>query len=322
MKALVTGGTGFIGSHLVEFLSARDVEVFALVRDPNNLKFLKGLNARLLHGDLFSMPALPPDLDYVFHLAGMTKAVKSADYYTVNRQGTASFFEALRRQEINAKLIHLSSLAACGPSAEGRGRKEDEPPAPISHYGKSKLLGEEEALARKDRFPVVIIRVGAVFGPKDVDFLRYFKPIRRGILLSFGFKPRLMSVCYVQDLVRALDTAARQPVASGEIFNIGDPIPYSFEDIGRMAGKLLGKRPRRIVLPLFAVFLAALASDVATAFTGRPSITTRKKFPDLKQPGWTADVQKARDKIGFETRYSLEEGLRETLGWYQANGWL
>jgi dihydroflavonol-4-reductase len=322
MKALVTGGTGFIGSHLVEFLTARGVEVFALVRDPNNLKFLKGLDVRLLPGDLFSIPALPPDLDYVFHLAGMTKAVKSADYYTVNQQGTASFFEAIRRQGINAKLIHLSSLAACGPSADGRGRKEDDPPAPVSHYGKSKLLGEEEALAHKDHFPVVIIRVGSVFGPKDSDFLRYFKPIRRGILLSFGFKPRLMSVCYVQDLVRALDMAARRPLAGGEILNIGDPTPYSFDDIGRMAGKVLGKKPKRIVIPLSVVYLAALASDIATAFTGRPSITTRKKFPELKQPGWMADVQKARDKIGFETRYSLEEGLRETLGWYQANGWL
>jgi nucleoside-diphosphate-sugar epimerase len=322
MKALVTGGTGFIGSHLVEFLSARDVEVFALVRDPNNLKFLSGLNVRLLHGDLHSIPALPPDLDYVFNLAGMTKAVKSADYYTVNQQGTASFFEALRRQGISAKLIHLSSLAACGPSADGHGRREDDPPAPVSHYGKSKLLGEGEALARQDDFPVVIIRVGAVFGPKDADFLRYFKPIMRGFLLSFGFKPQLMSVCYVQDLVRALDTAARKPMASGEILNIGNPIPCSFDDIGRMAGKVLGKEPRRIVIPLSVVFLAALAADVATAFTGRPSITTLKKFPELKQRGWTADVQKARDKIGFETRYSLEEGLRETLGWYQANGWL
>jgi dihydroflavonol-4-reductase len=321
MKALVTGGTGFIGSHLVEYLSARGVEVFALVRDTNNLKFLKGLNARLLRGNLISIPALPPDLDYVFHLAGMTKAAKSADYYTVNQQGTASFFEALRRQGISAKVIYLSSLAACGPSVAGRGRKEDDPPAPVSHYGKSKLLGEEEALAYKDHFPVVIIRVGAVFGPKDVDFLEYFKPIRHGILLSFGYKPRLMSVCYVQDLVRALETTARRPVASGEIFNIGNAIPCSFEDIGRMAGKVLGKKTRRIVIPLSVVYLAALASDVATAFTGRPSIMTRKKFPELKQQGWAADVQKARDKIGFETRYSLEEGLRETLGWYQANGW-
>jgi len=322
MKALVTGGTGFIGSHLVEFLSARDVEVFALVRDPNNLKLLKGLNARLLHGDLFSVPALPRDLDVVFHLAGMTKAVKTADYYTVNQQATASFFESFRRQGISPKLIHLSSLAACGPSLDGRGRKEDDPPAPVSHYGKSKLLGEEAALSQKGQFPVVILRVGSVFGPRDADFLRFFKPIRRGILLSFGFKRRPMSICYVRDLVRALDAVARKPTASGEIFNIGDPVPYSFDDIGRMAGHVLGKTPRRIVVPLPVVYLAALVSDIATAFTGRPSVTTRKKFPELKQPGWLADVQKVRDKIGFETRYSLEEGLRETLGWYQANGWL
>jgi len=322
MKALVTGGTGFIGSHLVEYLSARDVEIFALVRDPSNLKFLKGLAVQVLHGDLLSVPALPSDLDCVFHLAALTKPIKSADYYTVNQRGTASFFEALRRQRLSPKIIHLSSLAACGPSIDGRGRQENESPAPVSHYGRSKLLGEEAALALKDRWPVVIIRVGVVFGPRDDDFLRYLKPLRQGILLSFGLKSRWMSVCYVKDLVRALDLAARQTLPSGTIINIGDPAPYSFEEMGRVAGQILGKKLRKIVIPLPVVYLAALASDISTAFSGRPSIITRKKFPELKQAGWMADVRKSWEVMGFQIRYTLEEALRETIGWYQANGWL
>jgi dihydroflavonol-4-reductase len=322
MKVLVTGGTGFIGSHLVEYLSARDVEIFALVRDPSNLKFLKGLAVQVLHGDLLSVPALPSDLDCVFHLAALTKPIKSADYYTVNQRGTASFFEALRRQRLSPKIIHLSSLAACGPSCDSRGRQENEAPAPVSHYGRSKLLGEEAALALKDRWPVVIIRVGVVFGPRDDDFPKYFKPLRQGILLSFGLKSRWMSVCYVKDLVRALDLAARETLPSGTIINIGDPVPYRFEDFGRVAGQILGKKLRKIIIPLPVVYLAALASDISTAFTGRPSKITLKKLPELIQAGWLADVRKARELIGFQTRYSLEEALRETIGWYQANGWL
>ena len=95
MKAFVTGGTGFIGSHLVEALSRMGIEVFALIRNPKKLKWLKGLNFHILKGDLFSIPSLPGNLDVVYHLAALTKATKAKDYYTVNQQGTASLFESL-----------------------------------------------------------------------------------------------------------------------------------------------------------------------------------------------------------------------------------
>jgi len=322
MKAFITGGTGFIGSHLIERLLVRNIEVFALVRDPRNVKFLKGFDIHLLPGDLFSIPALPTDLDCVFHLAGLTKALKSADYYTVNQEGTASLFDALRRQRLSPKIVYLSSLAAAGPSAGGQARQEGDPPNPVTPYGESKLRGENEALARRDCFSVAVLRVGGVFGPRDRDFLNFFKFVQRGLLPSFGFKPRRLSVCYVKDLIRALDTAAGADLPSGEIFNIGDPVPYSFDEIGRAAGRVLGKTLRRIVVPLPIVYLAALGSGAAAKLARRPSIVNRQKFNELKQEGWVADVRKAKERLFFRTRYSLEDGLQETLLWYKSNGWL
>lgn len=307
---------------MVELLIDRGAEIFALVRDPNKPRYLKGLPVRILRGDLFSVPALPSNLDCVFHLAGLTKTVKSADYYTVNALGTASFFATLRQRKAHPKIVYLSSMAAAGPSDGGHGRKEDEPPAPISDYGKSKLRGENAALALRDQFQVTVIRVGAVYGPRDEDFLSYFKFARRSILLSFGLQPRLMSICYVKDLVRGLALAAQQVLPNGEIFNLGDPIPYSFEDIGRVAARLLGKHARKVAIPLWGVYLAALASDCLSIVTGRPGPVTLKKFPELVQSGWVGDLEKSFRMLGFKTSYSLEEGLRETLGWYQANGWL
>ena len=125
MKALLTGGTGFIGSHLAELLLDKSAEIFALVRDPHNLKWLKGLNIHLLEGDLLSIPSLPSDIDYVFHVAGLTNSSDVADYYTVNQQGTASLFKSLHDQKIlPKKIICLSSLAAAGPSlTESQSRK-------------------------------------------------------------------------------------------------------------------------------------------------------------------------------------------------------
>ena len=95
MKAFITGGTGFIGSHLIDYylLNKKDVEIFALVRDPNNLKWLAKHDLHIIRGDLFSIPSLPSDIDYIFHLAGLTLASDLANYYTVNQLGTASLFQ-------------------------------------------------------------------------------------------------------------------------------------------------------------------------------------------------------------------------------------
>ncbi len=322
MKVLITGGTGFIGSHLVEFLLAKNVEVFALVRDPGRLKFLKGHDVHLLKGNLFDIPALPPDLACVFHLAGLTKALKSGDYYTVNGRGSASLFDALARQRLSPKIVHLSSLAACGPSRGSRGRKESDPPAPITPYGKSKLVAEKEALARKDLFLMTIIRVGAVYGPRDADFLNYFKFLKRGFMPIIGLKKRPLSLCYVKDLVRALALAGAADLESGEIVNIGDPVSHTMEDIGRAAGSALGTKPLKIIVPLPLAYGGTLLQELASILTRRPSIINRDKYRDYRQAGWLADVEKAREKLSFETAYSLEEGILETIRWYQENGWL
>lgn len=323
MKAFVTGGTGFIGSHLINFLLNNGVEIFSLVRDLNNLKSLKGLKINFLEGDLFSIPPLPSDLDCVFHLAALTKASKSADYYTVNQQGSASLFEILLAQKIFPKIIYLSSLAAAGPSSSNRAIKESDIPRPITPYGKSKLRGEEEALKFKDRFSIVILRVGAVFGPRDKDFLNYFKFIKKGILPTFDSRQRLlMSLCYIKDLVRAIYLASQTKLETGEIINIADPQPYYWEEIGRAVGRALGKKLKKVTIPLPIVFLAALLSERVGAIRKKPSIINRHKFIEMKQEGWVADVEKARKKLSFQTQYSFEEAIQETIDWYLEHNWL
>jgi nucleoside-diphosphate-sugar epimerase len=322
MIALVTGGTGFIGTHLVERLLERGAEVYALVRDPARAPFAGGAAVHLLQGDLFHIPALPSNLDAVFHLAGLTKSLKTVDYYTVNRHGTASLFDALAGQRLFPRTVVLSSLSACGPSDGNRGRKESDPPAPVTAYGKSKLGGEEEALARRGRFPVTILRVGAVYGPRDTDFLSLFKLVNRGLMPVVGAAHRLVSLCYVKDIVRALETAARTRLESGEILNIGDPVARTFEDIGRAAARVLGKAPKRIVIPKSVAFGASFVREMFSALTRRPNIVTRDKVLEYFQPGWVADTENARTKLSFTAEYSLEEGIRETIRWYQEAGWL
>jgi nucleoside-diphosphate-sugar epimerase len=322
MKILITGATGFIGSHLIEALSATDAEIFALVRDPGRMTSAPARRIRMLKGDLGDVPELPAGLDIVFHLAGLTKTLNSKDYYTVNAEGTARLFKALESQRPRPKVVILSSLAAGGASEKGRSRKESDPPDPVTPYGESKLGGEKEALARKEDFPVVILRVGAVYGPRDTDFIGLFRYVEWGLVPVIGSKKPQLSLCYVKDIVRALLLAGKKPLESGEIFNIAQPEPRTFDEIGLAAGAVMGRAPRRLIIPFGLAYAVVLASEFVSGIARRPSPINRDKYRDYRQPGWVADITKAREKLGFTADTALEAGLRETIAWYRENGWL
>lgn len=324
MRVLVTGGTGFLGSHIVEgLLSQPGVEVFALVRDPCRPRWLEGeARVRLIAGDLRNVPALPDGLSAVYHAAGSTKTLKSSAYYTVNRDGTTNLLRALGRPSGRLRFVHVSSLAAAGPSTPGRGVCEDDPPRPVSHYGRSKLQAEREVLNCRDRFSVVILRPGAIYGPRDEDFLEYFRWIKRGVRPQLG-RRKLMSLVYVRDAVRAALLAGRADGPEGEIFHIADSAPCAWEDIGQIAAGLLGKRPVKVRLPLWTAYVASAAAEGAGRLLGQEKgLMNRDKVKLMRPDGWVADVAKARRVLGFETQVSLEQGLGETIAWYLGNGLL
>lgn len=322
MKVFLTGGTGFVGGHFAAYLLEKGVTVYALVRNPNELKGLQGLSVRVLAGDLDSIPELPRDLDFVFHLAALTKAPKPDAYYSVNHLGTASVLRTVASQGLRPLVVYVSSLAAGGPAVKGRPRREDEPAAPVSPYGKSKLLGEEETLKYRDRFPVLILRAGAVYGPRDKDFLEYFKFAAKGFLPSLAGYDPIVSLIYVKDFVRALDLCTRIRPPSGEIINIADNRATAWSELGRAAARILGKRALPLAVPRPLMFTAALLSETAGRLTGRMTALTLNKYREMKEGPWSADTSKARTLLGFEAEYSLERGLTETLDWYRRNGCL
>jgi dihydroflavonol-4-reductase len=324
MKVLVTGGTGFLGSHLIDrLLEDPETEVHALIRNPAKAPWPEGAGGvRFIPGDLHALPPLPAGLSVVYHVAGLTKALKSSEYYTVNQAGTASLFQALARSGESPRVVHISSVAAGGPSSPGRPVREDDPPRPVSPYGLSKLRGEEEALKYKDRLPLVILRVGAVYGPRDEDFLEYFRWLRRGIRPRFGRGKQSLSLCYAADAVRAILLAARSAVRSGEVFNIADPEPRTWDEIGEIAARILGRKTVRVRVPSWLAFLACAASGAVGRLRGRATALNLSKYMDMRPDGWVADSRKAEDVLGFKTRFTLEDGLKETLDWYVRRGLL
>ena len=324
MKIFITGGTGFIGSQLIEyFLDQKNAEIYALVRNRKNLKWLENLDLHILEGDLFSIPPLPDDIDFVFHIAGITKANNSEHYYTVNQHGTASLLQALQTQKINLKkLVLLSSQAVSGPSSEGHPVREESPPAPISHYGKSKLESENETLKFRNRFPLTILRAPTIFGPRDPILLPYFKFINKGILPSLGKIQKLLSVCYVKDLIKAFDLSTSESLKSGDIFHVADSTPISWDELGLAAGEALKVKLRTIKLPISTLYPFYLISEMIGKISGNPSILSREKYLEMKQSAWTVNTEAAQKILGFTPFLSFQEAIQETMDWYKKNNWL
>ncbi|MDD8019884.1 MAG: NAD-dependent epimerase/dehydratase family protein [Acidobacteriota bacterium] len=322
MIVFITGPSGFIGSRLIEhLLTGGNNEIYALVRNPAKLSWLNNPALHLLSGDLQSLPALPDNLDIVFHLAGLTKATNHADYYTVNQKGTASLVDHLIENRLSPKFIYLSSLAAGRPARNGQPVTEEEAPEPASPYGKSKLLAEQEILKYKNFLPVTIIRAAAIFGPRDRDFLQFFELINHGWMFTFN-KKITMSLCYVDDLVTALETCAEKSRGQGEIYNVTDPVPRTWEDIGREAARILNKKVRNIKVPLWLVRAAAGLSELSSKLSGHPSPLNLSKYRDMEKLSWVADHSKIKKELGFETAWPFSRALEVTIDWYKTNGWL
>lgn len=326
MRVLVTGGTGFVGSHLIEALVAQHHEVVCLVRPTSNRRWISSLPVRWARGaveDADSLEQAVEGIEVVFHLAGVTKALSPHAYERFNHQATRTLLEvcARKRSELQ-RFVYVSSLAAAGPSPSRTPRREADPPAPVSLYGLSKLRGEEAVLSYGSAFPVTVLRPPAIFGPRDRDLFELIKMIRKGIFATFGGGERLIDLCYVKDVVAAILLAAEQPRAAGEIFFVGSGETYSWEEVARLVAVKLGTRLRMIVLPAGAATVYALACDLKARLTGKPNIISRHKLPELRERYWISDISKAREMLHYSPTFPLDRGLDLTVQWYRNQGWL
>jgi nucleoside-diphosphate-sugar epimerase len=285
MKILVTGGTGFVGSHLIrELLKDDQNHVYALVRDEAKLKscdFQDRITA--IHGDLFRSEPFPADIELVFHLAALTKIISPQEFIRINHEGTRSLMEKLKPLKNLRKAVLLSSLAAAGPNREKGALREEMPAEPVSLYGKSKLV-QEKIFVEQCPAPFVIIRAPIVFGPGDMDMLDAFRMVRKGIMPLLGRKERRYSVIYVKDLVRGMIAAAAS-VCQNEIFYIANAEPVAWLDLMEEAARMLGKKKtRKIVIPeILGRGLAELSEIRIRAFK-RKAIFNRDKFKEMKFP--------------------------------------
>jgi nucleoside-diphosphate-sugar epimerase len=325
---LLTGGSGFLGSHIAEQLSREGRKVRALVRKSSDTKFLRSLpNVELAEGavdDLASFVKAAEGVEYIVHAAGLVKARSEREFMDTNGRGTDNALEAARRTKRSLRrFVLVSSQAVAGPSHDGEPVLESSPPQPITYYGKSKLHGENAAKAAKDELPITIIRPPTVYGPRDREVLAFFKAVKAGVLPVLGSTSTKISLVYGGDAAAACIRAMDADVPSGSVYFVEDGKTRTFAElILGVEGAMKKRAWLRVPLPRGLVEAAAVGSELYGRVANKAVMLTRDKCNELFAPNWVCSAALARSELGWTPKVPFEEGAVITADWYKSAGWL
>ncbi len=323
---LVTGGTGFIGSHTVEYLIARGYRVRCLIRSRRTHRnWIQGLPVEAVGGDLLQPSTLRravEGVDYVLHIAGVTKAKHRREYFDGNATATNHLATAAAEVGGVKKFCFISSLTVVGPSATGAPVTEQTPCRPITTYGESKLEAERLVRRHGEKLPVVILRPPAVFGPRDTDILEMFKWVGHGFKPVIGSARKTLSLVYGPDLAEAIVTAAMSPRTAGETYFVADPTIFTLSSLLDFLGTFQARKPLTVHLPRSLVYSMAGITQFVSAFGRKPAVLNIEKARDILQKHWVCNPDKFEAHTGFRTRTTVFKGLQETFEWYKSVGWL
>jgi nucleoside-diphosphate-sugar epimerase len=319
----LTGGTGFVGSHLVDTLCSAGLRPRVLVRDVGNPRWISGVDADWVEGSLAdpgSLRRLVDGAGTVVHLAGVVRAGREVDFDEGNRRGTANLVAAINEVAPTTRLVHVSSLAAAGPSPTPEGRAPEDPPAPISAYGRSKLGGETEVAAMAGSTWWCILRPPAVYGPRDTDIFEFFKMASKG-MAAIPAGERWLTMVYVADVIRAI-VAAAATGARGEIYHLGEPEPQPLEEIFNQLAEAGGCRVRIVRVPSAVITAAGAAGSLLQLLGWRRLPLTLDKTKELLASHWTAVTTSSLNALGLGTGTSFAAGADAAWQWYRFKGWL
>lgn len=319
-RVLLTGGTGFLGSHVAELLVEAGRDVRATVRASSDTRWLDPLPLETVVADLEDSTALAAALEGVtdvVHVGGVTIAADPATFERVNTAGTLALAAAARRAGVE-RFVFVSSLAARGPDQAG---------GPVSPYGHSKRAAErglERLIETGEAPPLVrVVRPGGIYGPRDPDMLALFRMAARGLLVLPTVEGRLQPV-HVLDAARSVVRALEAEAGAAA----GDPLPVVAEEIvgwsevGAALEAAVGRSTRVLRLPPAAFLAAGAAAEMAARLTGGAPVFDRRRARDLTRRTFTSEIESTRAAIGWTPEVSLKEGMAGTVAWYREQGWL
>ena len=327
LNILITGASGFIGSHLVERALRDGYITWAATRTESNMKNLTDgsihfielnyCNPKALYNQLQAHSRRASKWDVIIHCAGATKCQSKADFDRINYKATCIFVEALIKLDMTPRqFIFMSSLGSYGPIHEQLPHipiTESDIPCPNTAYGQSKLKAEQYLMNLRE-FPYVIFRPTGVYGPRDKDYTLLIDYVmRHHISISLGRSPQSATFVYIADLVEAVFLAIEKKIVRRSYF-VTDGCTYKSQDFTAMTCQLLGhKHMYHIRIPLWIAHITAIAADTVGHLLGHPFTFNSDKYHILKQRNWTCDITPLAKDLGYTPKYNLRRGLAETL---------
>lgn len=328
MKVLVTGATGFIGSHVADKLLAKGYYVRCIARKTSNLRWLDGKNFEIVEASLDNPESLikaVEGVDYVYHVAGLTFARNYEEFLKGNRDATANLISVVEKHAPNIKrFLFVSSQTVVGP-AKSLYEPVDEttPRNPITSYGRSKKEAEDVVLSYKDKIPFTILRAPAVYGPRDTAIYDIFRTVKMGLGTMVGFRDKYISLIHSEDLSRGIIEAAESEKTKDEIYFVSSEEFYTWKQlINIIAEKMNKKFVLKIRLPHFIVLTVAAISEFLGKFSDKPPVFNYEKGIDFIQDYWICSTEKAKRDFGYRQMMSIEDGMQNTIEWYKQNKWL
>ena len=322
MRILVTGGTGFIGRHILPALARDGHSLRILHRDPRQGEALAAHGEPFLGdlGDVERLVFAAEGMEAVVHAAGVIRGNAERDFQRGNA-GTASRLAcACRAAGTIRRIVHLSSLSAFGPAPGNAVPDESDSPAPISPYGRSKLAAERALDEGCGGIPVLHLRLTAVYGPGDRETLALFRMAARGAFFIPGGAERRIQMLFVADAVEA----ARAALATGPAgpYFIAHPRVLTYSDLSLALGQAIGRRVAVLPVPALVVSLLGVASQGLGALARRPTMFNAGKAREMLAAAWLCSPEKARTMLRFSCLTDFPEGAQRTFLWYREHHWL
>jgi len=310
-RVAVTGASGFVGSHIVTALDAAGWRLRLLARrEPPAIRARQ--TPELVIGDLADEDALETlvrDCDLVVHAAGLVKARSRAEFFRVNAEATGRLAAIAARCPAPPRFLLISSIAAREPA--------------LSSYCASKRAGEDALKQAAGGMRWSILRPVAVYGPRDREFLPFFRGVARGVALRpAGVDPRL-SMIFINDLADLVAVVAEDKDSHGICWEVDDGAPrgYGWGDLGAAAAAALKTRPMSVSVGRWLLQSLGTGNELATAWDGRARMLTRDKVREIWHSDWVAALRPPAG-TNWQPRWDLARGFAETAAWYRLSGWL
>ncbi len=330
---LITGASGFIGSHLIEEAIIQSYNIFAGVRKSSKIVLPVNPDVKVIYLDYYHNDILIDQLidlknqfgrfDYIIHNAGITRANNIEDFNEINNLLPQRLVQAL----ISAENIPDKFLLVCSMAAFGPGDKKTMTPIsvaqamnPISSYGNSK-----KAVSRYFQtqcpIPYIIVYPTAVYGPRDRDFIEFVQLINKGFEPYLGLYRQLLSMVHVSDLSFAIVGLLKNGSKSGQ-YIVSDNRNYDKKELGFIVKDILKKKTFKLFIPVTPVlWIAGVIEFIYKTFAPtKTPLLTKEKINEISAANWSCDASEVWNVLEKQPKYNLQTGMNQTIEWYKANG--